>query len=124
MVDDLKGLGSQQPYMALALTILMLSLAGIPPTVGFFGKLFIFSSALDQGFVWLVIWGVINSVISVYYYLRPVVTMYMQEGESVIERKAANTKFVVVFSSVMVIFLGLFANGLYEIARRSVESLF
>ena len=124
MVDDLKGLGSKQPYMALALTILMLSLAGIPPTVGFFGKLFIFSSALDQGFVWLVIWGVINSVISVYYYLRPVVTMYMQEGESVIERKAANTKFVVVFSSVMVIFLGLFANGLYEIARRSVESLF
>lgn len=78
-VADLRGLGSQKPVLAITLTILLLSLAGIPPTLGFFGKFFIFSAAVKQGLTWLAVWGVVGSIISVYYYLRPVVAMYMEE---------------------------------------------
>jgi NADH-quinone oxidoreductase subunit N len=82
-MDGLRGLAWRQPVAAAALTIFLLSLAGIPPTAGFFGKLYIFMEAINQGLIGLVIVGVLNTVISVYYYLRPVVSMYMQgEGES------------------------------------------
>ena len=59
----------------------MLSLAGFPPTAGFIGKFFIFSAAVDEGYIWLVIIGVLNSLISVYYYLKPVVAMYMEPAK-------------------------------------------
>ncbi len=77
--EDLRGLGSERPWLALSMTILLISLAGIPPTLGFFGKFFLFSAAIKQGLVWLAIWGVIGSIISLYYYLRPVLAMYMEE---------------------------------------------
>ncbi|MFK8137422.1 MAG: NADH-quinone oxidoreductase subunit N [Bdellovibrionales bacterium] len=80
-VDDLRGLASKRPWLAMAITIMLLSLAGIPPLVGFFGKFYIFSGAVDMGLYWLALWGVLGSVISVYYYLRPIVNMYMREPE-------------------------------------------
>ena len=79
LISDLKGLSSRSPWVALCMTIMLLSLAGIPPTVGFFGKLFIFSAAIEQVLIWLSVWGVISSVISVYYYLKPIVFMYMKK---------------------------------------------
>ena len=81
LISDLKGLSTRSPWVALCMTIMLLSLAGIPPTLGFFGKFFIFTAAIEQGLLWLAIWGVISSVISVYYYLKPIVFMYMKEGE-------------------------------------------
>ncbi len=75
-VDELKGLASRSPFMAAMLTLFLFSLAGIPPTAGFFGKFSIFFEAMHQGLIGLLIVGVLNSVISVYYYLRPVVAMY------------------------------------------------
>jgi len=80
-VDDLKGVAKSNPMLALVFTVFMLSLAGIPPLMGFFGKLYLFSSALQHGFYWVAVWGVLGSVISVFYYLKPVVKMYMQEAE-------------------------------------------
>mgnify|MGYP002396805002 CR=1 FL=1 len=80
-VDDLNGMAKRNPVLSASLAICLLSLAGIPPTIGFFGKFFVFSAAISEGFVWLAVWGVINSVISVYYYLRPVVNMYMKESD-------------------------------------------
>lgn len=74
--EDLRGLAWREPATAAAMSIFLLSLAGIPPLVGFFGKLFIFREAVGQGLIGLVLVGVINSVISVYYYLRPMVAMY------------------------------------------------
>jgi NADH-quinone oxidoreductase subunit N len=78
-IDDFAGLGFKQPGLAAALSIFLLSLAGIPLTAGFAGKFFIFRAALESQFIWLTIIGVINSAISVYYYLRVIVVMYMKE---------------------------------------------
>jgi NADH-quinone oxidoreductase subunit N len=78
-VDELNGLAWRQPLVAAAMTVFLLSLAGIPPTAGFFGKMLIFREAVGQGLIGLALVGVLNSVISVYYYLRPVLAMYAPE---------------------------------------------
>jgi NADH-quinone oxidoreductase subunit N len=75
-VDDVRGLAAREPLAVAALTVFLVSLAGIPPTAGFFGKFSIFLEAMQQGLVGLLIVGVLNSVISVFYYLRPVWAMY------------------------------------------------
>jgi NADH-quinone oxidoreductase subunit N len=79
--EDLAGLGKRHPAAALAFSFFLLSLAGIPPTAGFFGKLYVFSSAVDAELNVLVVIGLLNSVIGAYYYLRVLVYMYMREPE-------------------------------------------
>jgi len=81
-LDDLAGLGFRSPFVAMAMAIFMLSLAGIPPLAGFAGKLYLFRAAIDGGFIWLTVIAVLNSVVSVYYYTALIVRMYMTEGES------------------------------------------
>ncbi|MBK6848390.1 MAG: NADH-quinone oxidoreductase subunit N [Proteobacteria bacterium] len=79
--EDWAGLARHHPVVALAMTVFMLSLAGVPPTGGFFAKFYLFRAALrDPQLVTLVVIAVLNSVVSVYYYLRPVVAMYFQDG--------------------------------------------
>ncbi|MEY4926052.1 MAG: hypothetical protein RI894_488, partial [Bacteroidota bacterium] len=74
--DAFKGLATKNPLLAIAATISMLSLAGIPPTAGFFGKYYLFSLTINSGYTWLAVIGILNSLISVYYYLRVVIFMY------------------------------------------------
>lgn len=124
-VDDIRGLAKSRPLVALAMTVLLLSLAGIPPTVGFFGKLFLFSAAVKQGFWWLAFWGVVGSVISVYYYLRPVVAMYMQDAitdQPILERPM--TQFVVVLMAVLVVGFGIFSDPFFQLFVQSVAPIF
>jgi NADH-quinone oxidoreductase subunit N len=78
---DLAGVGKRHPAAALAFSLFLLSLAGAPPTAGFFGKLFVFKAAVDGGLYWLTVIGLVNSVIGAYYYLRVLVFMYMREPE-------------------------------------------
>ncbi len=78
-IDDLAGLSSSHPKMALALAVLMFSMAGIPPFAGFFAKVFIFSSALESGLTWAVIIAVLASVVACFYYIRIVKVMYFDE---------------------------------------------
>lgn len=80
-VDDLRGSAARHPLAAAAFTVFLLSLAGIPPLAGFFGKLYIFQAAMRQGLYGLLIVAVLNTVISVYFYLRPVIAMYLPPGE-------------------------------------------
>ena len=75
---DYAGLGQREPLLAAAMTVFMLSLTGIPPLVGFWGKLFVFRAAVEAGMSWLAVVGVINSVISAFFYLGVVVQMYMR----------------------------------------------
>ena len=82
MISDYAGLGFKKPLLALFMTVMLLSLAGFPPTAGFVGKFYIFRSAVEAGQIWLVIIGAINTAISAFYYLRIVVTMYMREPEA------------------------------------------
>jgi len=78
-LDDFSGLAQRQPLTAGLLTILLLSLVGVPLTGGFFGKFYIFKAALQSNLVWLTVLGLLNSAVAAYYYLRLVVLMYMRE---------------------------------------------
>jgi NADH-quinone oxidoreductase subunit N len=80
-VKDYAGLAYKHPLLAACMAIFLLSLAGLPPTAGFVGKFYLFSGAIKGGFFWLAIIGVLNSVISVYYYLRVTIFMYMKRPE-------------------------------------------
>jgi NADH-quinone oxidoreductase subunit N len=79
-VQDFAGLGVKHPLLAAAMTIFLFSLAGMPPTAGFIGKFYLFSGAIQKGYIWLAIIGVLNSAASVYYYLRVMVYMYMKDS--------------------------------------------
>jgi len=80
-LEDYAGLGRKNPLMAAAMTIFMLSLTGIPPTLGLVGKFYLFSAVIAADFYWLAIIGVVTSLISAFYYLRLVVIMYMKDGQ-------------------------------------------
>jgi NADH-quinone oxidoreductase subunit N len=94
MITDFRGLAARQPLLAGAMAIFLLSLAGVPPMAGFVGKFYIFSMALQQGYVWLVIIATINSVVSAYYYFYVLVAMYMQEGGIEVERLSSRPALV------------------------------
>jgi NADH-quinone oxidoreductase subunit N len=81
-ISDFSGMGKRAPLLALALTLCLISLIGIPPAAGFMAKFFIFRAAAANGLLWLVIIAVINSVISAYYYLRVVKVMWFNEPAS------------------------------------------
>lgn len=79
-VSDFAGLGFKRPLLALAMTLFLFSLAGVPPAAGFIGKFYLFSGAIQKGFIWLAVIGVLNSAASAYYYLRIMVYMYFKES--------------------------------------------
>ncbi len=87
-ISDFAGLGRRRPLLAAAMTIFMLSLTGMPPTLGLVGKFYLFRTVIEAGQVWLAIIGVLTSLISAYYYLRVVVVMYMREGAPETTREA------------------------------------
>jgi NADH-quinone oxidoreductase subunit N len=80
-IADYAGLAKRKPALAAAMTVFMLSLTGLPPTLGLVGKFYLFRTAIQGGFVGLAVIGVVTSLISAFYYLRVVVVMYMREGE-------------------------------------------
>ena len=111
LIDDWAGLASQHPAAALAMTICLLSLGGMPPTGGFFGKFYIFKSAMDAyngQLLWLVIIGIVNSAISIYYYLRIVTAMYFRESTQSMEpTRSAGLVFVMALCPLLVLELGI-----------------
>jgi NADH-quinone oxidoreductase subunit N len=109
---DLEGLGRRNPVLAIAMTIFMLSLAGFPPSVGFFGKLFLFTAGVGAGYTWLVVWAVLMSVVSVFYYIRVLVPVW--SPSAVVERvpATASSTFAVVLSGAASVLLGLYPTAL------------
>ncbi|MGI4744196.1 MAG: NADH-quinone oxidoreductase subunit N [Janthinobacterium lividum] len=99
----LAGLARTNPLLAFSMTVSMLSLGGIPLTGGFFGKFFIFTAVAGQGYIWLVVFAVLMSMVGIYYYLRPVIAMYMRPAEP------GNGAPIVVdsFQSVMLVILAI-----------------
>jgi len=82
-LSDWAGVGFRHPVLGLSMAVFMLALAGVPPTAGFTGKLYLFAAALEQGYVGLAVVAVLNSLVSVYYYLGVLVQMYMADGSTV-----------------------------------------
>ena len=107
----LAGAANRYPWLALAMAIFMLSLAGIPPLAGFFGKLFLFKAAVDGGWAWLVVVGVFNSAISAYYYLRVTVTLYFSEASEPVDRRSwAGLNASVLIAAVATVVIGLYPS--------------
>ncbi len=88
LIEDFAGLGRKNPGMAAVMAIAMLSFTGVPPTLGFVGKFFLFRTAVEGGFLGLALLGVLTSLVSAYYYLRVVVVMYMKDGEPQVRQEA------------------------------------
>jgi NADH-quinone oxidoreductase subunit N len=110
------GLSSRKPLLSALLALFMFSLAGIPPFAGFFGKYYVFISAIKADLTWLAVIGVFSSAISVYFYLRIVVLMYFKEPTAELALIESRTGLLaVIISSVLVILLGVFPESILEL---------
>jgi NADH-quinone oxidoreductase subunit N len=118
--EDLSGIGKRHPAAALAFSLFLLSLAGIPPTAGFFGKWFLFKTAIEGGLYWLAIIGFVNSVIGAYYYLRVLVYMYMREPAAgapiAIPMRSGYVSAALIVSAILVLALGLTPTRYLDLA--------
>jgi len=106
--EGFNGLAGKNPFLAFVLTVAMLSLAGIPLTAGFIGKFYMFSGALSQYRIWLVIVAVVNAIISIFYYFRIIVAMYFRSAEREQVEVPAYYKFVLGFSALATIVVGVY----------------
>tara|TARA_Y100000591_G_scaffold268968_1_gene243382 strand:+ start:1569 stop:2996 length:1428 start_codon:yes stop_codon:yes gene_type:complete len=112
-ISDISGISRSKPLLALCIAILLLSLAGIPPFGGFFGKLFIFTVAIESGKLYLAIAGVIFSVISAYYYLKIIKTMYLDEGSEELNYNLDQKQFfVIILMAFLMLFFVIYADTL------------
>ena len=123
-LKDLSGLHARHPFAAFALLVFMLSLGGIPPTAGFMGKLWLFGAAIDAGYVWLAVIAVLNSAVSLYYYVRVVVFMYLKTDATGSEPIAGPALgFTLALALVVTILFGLYPRVLFDLAETSAQSL-
>lgn len=121
-LGDLRGLGSTSPATAWILALSMLSLAGIPPTVGFVGKLEVFRAGVGAGLTWLVVIGVVSSVVSAFFYLRIMGSMFLEEPAEGAQPAAyaGGWNVAVNLAAVLIVLLGLLPAFLVELASRAM----
>ena len=123
-LKDFSGLNVRHPLAAFAMLLFMLSLGGIPPTAGFMGKFWLFGAAIDAKYYGLAVIGVLNSAVSLYYYLRIVVFMYLKK--EVIGSQPTTTPALALAlgaSVVATIVLGVYPRLLFEVAEASARTL-
>jgi NADH-quinone oxidoreductase subunit N len=120
---DYAGLGRKYPLLALAMLVFMLSFTGVPPTLGFWGKFYLFRTAIQGGYLSLAVIGLLTSLVSAYYYLKVVVVMYMQPGEPEVVRQPWLSA-VAVAAALATVLLGLLPGGLFNLAVQAVMHLF
>ena len=115
-LERLAGLGRTRPLLAAAMTVFMLSLAGIPLLAGFVGKVFVFQAAIQQGYLWLAIFGIITSIVAVVYYFRPIAYMLFREPEyQPVQTKSQMTGIAIGVAVVATFALGIFAGWWYRL---------
>lgn len=112
-IESFNGLSKTNPFLALALTVAMLSFAGIPLTAGFIGKFYMFSTALSQSHIWLVAIAVLNAIVAMYYYFKVIIAMYFKEADGVAEVKVSTFyRIVLGLGLVLTILLGIYPSCL------------
>ena len=123
-IEDYRGIGFRSPALSLTLSLFLLSLLGVPLTAGFMGKVMVFSQALGQGYRWLVIIAVLNTAVSVYYYLGLIVVMFFRERttEWRAPRIPASLALVLILTVVGVLWLGLFPGRVINAFRSAQPS--
>ncbi len=121
-LDDLAGLGRKSPALAAVMAVAMLSFTGVPPTLGFVGKFYLFRTVLEGGYVGLALIGVLTSLVSAFYYLRVLVVMYMREGEPHVSQDTwlYLTAYATAIATVVV---SLFATPLFNWATQAILKL-
>jgi len=125
-IRNFAGIGFRYPALGALLTLFLVSLGGIPPTAGFIGKFYLFSAAVKNGYIWLAVIGVLNSAVSIYYYLRLVVYMYMipASADAPAPRPPRIAfSLALCASAAVVLVLGVLPRSVLEFAERSVLSL-
>ncbi len=118
-LDGIAGLGYKKPFLGVALCIFLFSLMGLPPTAGFTGKFYIFAGAIKAGYVWLAVLGMLNSAVSLYYYLRIIVQMYFKDPTEDFAWVSLNlpTMVSIIISIVGVLYLGIMPGSLMQLAK-------
>ncbi|MGC8585929.1 MAG: NADH-quinone oxidoreductase subunit N [Candidatus Micrarchaeia archaeon] len=122
-IEDYMGLNSRNKFASIALTLLMLSMAGIPPLLGFDGKLLLFSSAISANMLWLALIGIINSFLSIYYYGKVISAMFTQR-RYVHVRMSKRVAFVVIVALAVVVLIGIYPQPVISAAKTASASLF
>lgn len=124
-VSDFAGLGFKRPVLAVAMTLFLFSLAGVPPAVGFVGKFYLFAGAVQKGYIWLAVIGVLNSAVSAYYYLRIMVYMYMKEPTEEFEwvKVTAPVTLALIIAAAGTLIPGIVPSILLEYAQAAVKLL-
>jgi NADH-quinone oxidoreductase subunit N len=124
-LSDMNGLSARRPALAAALTVCLVSLTGVPISAGFIGKFYLFGAAVNAGYVSLALVGVVMSVVSAYYYLRVVVSMYMNEPrtDDPWARVAPTASLALTAVVLVVLGFGVFPGPLVSWARRAAQSL-
>lgn len=122
-VMDFAGLGQKRPLLAATMSLFLFSLAGMPPTAGFIGKFYLFSGAIQEGYVWLAIIGVLNSAASVYYYLRVMVYMYFKPGQEEFDwvTVTAPISLALVISAAGSLIPGIIPSYILQFAQEAVK---
>ncbi len=127
-IEDYRGLGSRAPLLSIAMTIFLFSLTGLPPFAGFVGKFFLFAAVIDAHLYWLAVVGILNSVISLYYYARIVKAMYLETVPESAPRGrvsiGTSQSALLVVLAAPVLILGVFWGPLADLVNRSVGFLF
>ncbi len=121
-IDGYRGLGSRAPLVAIAMVVFLASLTGLPPLAGFFGKWLLFTAVLEQGYYWLALVGLLNSVVSLYYYARIFKVMYFEDADEETDRVSFSTGTFALLSTFVIptIFIG-FLNIFYTFSNISVS---
>ncbi len=124
-VSDFKGLAVRNPWLAIMMLIVMFSMAGIPPFVGFWAKIVVIEEVIKAGFTWLAVIAVIVAVISAFYYLRVVKVMYFDKPEepTPLEPVNASLTWGVSFTALLLLLLGLFPSSLIDLSYNSLKML-
>ena len=119
-----RGLAWRSPALAFAMTLFLLSLTGVPPLAGFVAKFYLFSAAVNQGFVGLAVIAVLNSVTSAYYYISVVVAMYMEEGGAEVSRLGSRPALVAAIglSAIAVVLIGIYPQPYMSAAISAYQS--
>jgi NADH-quinone oxidoreductase subunit N len=125
MIEDYQGLGDRRPLLAGAMVLFLLSLTGIPPLVGFVGKLYLIEAAMNAGYLWLAVFIVLNSAVAAYYYLSVVIAMFMRDPVKPVPawERRPYLSFSLLVATLGTIYFGVFPSQALDFARLSFHSI-
>ena len=124
-IDDFTGLAQKSPLAAAIMLVFLLSLTGIPPTAGFVGKFYLFGAAVEAGYIWLVLIAVVNSAISLFYYMRVAMVMYMRDlpPGGIALSTSSTLRIAILLAVAGTLLLGIFPGPVLEFARASAAGI-